>query len=57
MLYFSSLQSDKLNLRGQHMDAQVFWDVAFVLLPVGSPGFLRFLRPKSITGWLGLDVG
>lgn len=27
MLYFSSLQSDKLNLRGQHMDAQVFWDV------------------------------
>ena len=39
------------------MDAQVFWDVAFVLLPVGSPGFLRFLRPKSITGWLGLDVG
>ena len=31
--------------------------LAFVLLPVGSPGFLRFLRPQSVTGWLGLDVG
>ena len=30
--------------------------IAFVLFPVGSPGFLRFLRFQTVTGGLRADI-